>query len=511
LPPSPVCHRGIIDPQRGIVTSWPAKHGAETWHATSHFAVSTGCKKFDNVRKQRMKRRTLLAGSVALAASPLAPLRAQAAKTPIVWWHAMTGVNGEEINRIAAGFNASQSEYEVQPIFKGGYADVLTAAIAAWRANQAPHLVQIFEVGTGSMLAAGPATKQVWQLAQETGVALDPALYIPGVRGYYSLSDGRQASMPFNSSTAMMWYNKDAFAAAGLDPEKPPATWADTVAAARAIKAKLDAEQGKPVAEKAMGPVTMPVTSSWLIWVQLEQYGAIHDLPFASKANGFDGLDAELKFNGPAQVKQWQRLLDMSKEGTFKYTGCDTAPDAVFYAGQAAIGFGSSAGRGDIVRNAKFKWGEAMLPIDTEVNPNPINSIIGGASLWTMTARERTPAEYKGVAEFLKYCGQPDVDAHWHQTTGYVPVTFSGYEKSKADGYYQKAVGADLPIQQLARGKVTENSRGLRLGRLAEIRNILYEETEKMLQGQQTAQQTLDAGVQRGNRVLREFQKSVGG
>jgi sn-glycerol 3-phosphate transport system substrate-binding protein len=451
-----------------------------------------------------MKRRTLLTGSVALAATPFASPRAQAAKTPIVWWHAMTGVNGDAINHIAAGFNASQPDYEVQPVYKGGYADVLTAAIAAWRANQAPHIAQIFEVGTGSMLAAGPATKQVWQLAKETGVALDPSLYIPGVRAYYSLSDGRQASMPFNSSTAMMWYNKDAFAAAGLDPEQPPATWDDTVAAAGKIKAAI-------AAGKAGGSVTIPATSSWLIWIQLEQYSAIHNLPYATKANGFDGLGTELKFNAPAQVKQWQRLLDMSQAGTFKYTGRDTTPDAVFFAGQAAIGFGSSAGRGDIVRNAKFRWGEAMLPIDPAVNPNPINSIIGGASLWTMTTRERTPAEYKGVALFLQYLGKPDVDATWHQTTGYVPVTFGGYERAKAEGYYQSNVGADLPIQQLSRGKVTENSRGLRLGRLAEIRNILYEETEKMLQGQQTAQQTLDNGVERGNRVLREFQKSVGG
>jgi sn-glycerol 3-phosphate transport system substrate-binding protein len=449
-----------------------------------------------------MKRRTLLAGSVALAA-PFAAPRAQGAKIPLTWWHAMTGANADEINRIVSGFNASQSAYEVQAIYKGGYADVLTASIAAWRANQAPHLTQIFEVGTGSMMAAGPATKQVWQLAKETGVALDPSKYIPGVRGYYALSDGRQASMPFNASTAVMWYNKDAFAAAGLDPDKAPATWEETMAAARKVKAAIDA--GKT------GSVTIPVTSSWFVWIQLEQYGAIHDLPFASKGNGFDGLDAVLQFNGAPQVKHWARLADMAKEGTFKYTGRDNTPDAVFYSGQAAIGFNSSAGRGDIVRNAKFAWGEALLPTDPAVNPHPINSIIGGASLWTMTAKGRTAAEYKGVAEFLKYCGQPDVDAHWHQTTGYVPVTFGGYEKSKADGYYQKAVGADLPIQQLARGKVTPNSRGLRLGRLAEIRNILYEEAEKMFQGQQTAKQALDSGAQRGNKVLREFQKSVGG
>jgi len=302
-----------------------------------------------------------------------------------------------------------------------------------------------------------------------------------------------------------MWYNKDAFAAAGLDPEKPPATWDDTVKAARAIKAKIDSDPA------AMGSVTIPMSSSWLIWIQLEQFSAIHDLPFATKANGFEGLDAELKFNGPAQVKHWQRLLDLAREGAFKYTGRDNTPDAIFYAGQGAIGFGSSAGRGDIARNAKFRWGAGLLPIDTSVTTTPVNSIIGGASLWTMTARDRTPAEYKAVAQFLKFLAKPETDAAWHQNTGYVPVTFGGYELSKQQGYYQKAVGADLPIQQLSRGTVTPNSRGLRLGRLAEIRNILYEEMEKALQGQQDAQQALDNGVQRGNRVLRDFQRAVGG
>jgi sn-glycerol 3-phosphate transport system substrate-binding protein len=311
------------------------------------------------------------------------------------------------------------------------------------------------------------------------------------------------ASMPFNSSTAVMWYNKDAFAVAGLDPEKAPSTWPDVVAAAHAIKAKIGTQ--------AMGPVKFPVTSSWMIWVQLEQYGAIHDLPFATKANGFDGLDAELKFNGASQVRHWDRLLSMAKEGLYEYGGRDTVPDALFYSGQAAIGFGSSAGRGQIVANAKFKWAAALLPIDSDVNASPINSIIGGASLWTMTTKQRTPAEYKAVARFFKFLAVPDEDAHFHQATGYVPVTFGGYERSKADGYYEKQPGADIAIQQLARGKVTESSRGLRLGRLAEIRNILYEETEKALQGQQSGKEALDNGARRGDRVLREFQKSVGG
>jgi sn-glycerol 3-phosphate transport system substrate-binding protein len=260
-----------------------------------------------------MKRRTLLAAPVGFAAAAKAATKARASeKTRIVWWHAMTAALGDEVARIANGFNASQDQVEIQAVYKGGYADTLTATIAASRAGQAPHLVQVFEVGTGTMLAAGKAVKPVWELARETGLAIDPKAYIPAVRGYYSLADGRMASMPFNSSTAVMWYNKDAFRKAGLDPEKAPATWQEVRKAAETIRAK----EAAPVA----------MTTSWPTWIQLEQYSALHDLAFATKSDGFDGLDAELVFNSKAHVKHIERLLEMSKDGSFKYAGRDAAP-----------------------------------------------------------------------------------------------------------------------------------------------------------------------------------------
>ena len=428
-----------------------------------------------------------------------------AGRTKIVFWHAMTGANNDEIERIARDFNASQSEAELQAIYKGTYPETLNAAIAAWRAGQAPNIVQVFEVGTGTMLAAGPAVKQVWQLAQETGVALDPAKYVAAVRGYYSLPDGRMASMPLNSSTGVMWYNKDAFEMAGLDPEKPPATWPDFAAASVALRDKW----AKPTQAKSGGPDLYASTTSWATWIQFEEYAAIHNLPYASKADGFDGLDTQLQMNHPSIVRHLARLMDLSKEGAFRYAGRDNAPDPIFYSGQAAIGFGSSAGRGDIVRNAKFKWAPALLPYDPDVIAAPNNTIIGGASLWTMTTPTRTPADYKAVANFLQFIGQPAQDAMYHEHTGYVPVTLAGAATAKEQGYYEKNPGADVAGRSLTRGTVTENSRGLRLGRLPEIRNIMYEEMEKAFQGQQTAQQALDSSVARGNRVLREFEKSA--
>ena len=438
-----------------------------------------------------MFRRTLLTGAAALAVTPAL---AQTGRTRVVFWHAMNAPLGDEVNRLAAAFNASQSETEVVPVFKGTYPETLTAAIAAWRAGQAQNLVQMFEVGTGSMLAAGPAVKQVWELAKDTGVALDPEQYIPAVRGYYSLPDGRLASAPFTSSTAVMWINTDAFEKAGLDPAKPPVTWDDLGKAVQALKSK--------------GGEMMPSTTAWFSWIQFEQFAAMHNIPFATEENGFKGLGAELLINKPPFVHQLTRLLDMSKEGLFKYTGRDNAPDPVFSSGQAAITFNSSGSRAEIAKNAKFKWGEALLPYDPSLIGQPLNSVIGGASLWAMTAPNRTAGEYKGAAQFLKFLSEPKQAAQWSQATGYVPVTGSGYDLLKQESFYANNAGADLPVEQLRRGTMTPNSKGFRLGRMAELRNIQYEEVERAFQGQQNAQQALDNAVTRGNKVLREFEKA---
>ncbi len=444
-----------------------------------------------------MNRRHLLAGAAAmgaLSAFGVSPVPAQA-RTNFTFWHAMAGPLGDEVKKVCDAFSASQGEFSVEPVFKGSYSETMTAAVAAFRAGKAPNLVQVFEVGTGSMLGAGAAVKQTWQLSQDTGLSIDPNSYMAAVRGYYSLPDGRMASMPFNSSTPVLWINKDIFEKAGLDPERAPATWQEVVSAAKTIKAK--------------GAAKVPMTTAWPTWVMMECYGAIHNLPYATKANGFEGLDADLVFNTAPYVKQMQRLLDMAKDGTFTYGGRGASGDQIFPAGETAMSFNSSGSRSAFVRDARFRFSAALLPFDPEVKTTPNNSIIGGASLWAMTAPSRPVAEYKAVAAFLKFIAQPENDAKWSQATGYVPVTLAGAGVSLAQGYYSRNPGADIAIQQLNRGTVTENSKGLRLGRLPEIRNIIEEEFEAALQGRQNAQAALDSAVARGNKVLREFERSM--
>lgn len=439
-----------------------------------------------------MLRRTLLTGACLIAASlSAAPASAQQ-RTEIQFWYGLGGQLGERVQEQVRRFNESQDRFTVVATFKGSYVETMTGAIAGWRAGNPPHIAQVFEVGTATMMAAGPAIKPVHQLSSETGVAIDPAQYLAGVRGYYSDTQGRLVAMPHNSSSAVMWLNLDMLEKAGVS--EPPKTWAEVREAARKIKA----QNGQACA----------VTTAWPTWVMFEQMSSIHNVAFATKANGFEGMDATLNLTDPFFVKHVNFLLEMQKEGLFRYAGRDNAAEPLFPNGECAISFNSSAGRARIVAEAKFKWASVPLPYHADVTDSPRNGVIGGASLWTLTARNRTPAEYQGVAEFFRFISRPEQDQWWHQVTGYVPITVAAYEKSKAEGFYTQNPGADAAIIQLNRASPTPASQGFRLGGFVEIRNIIQEELEKAFQGQQNAQQALENANRRGNAVLRNFERA---
>lgn len=440
----------------------------------------------------------LLVTAMVSAGPPAGSVRAAPpGRIPIEFWHGLARPLGDILEGVAADFNASQTTYQVNPVFKGSYPETMVAAIAAFRAGSAPHIVQMFEVGTATMMAAGAAIKPVYQLMKDAGVPFDARAYVAAVRGYYSTADGRLMSMPFNSSTPVMWYNRDAFRKAGLDPQKPPRTWAELRADAQRIRAANAAPCG--------------FTTAWPTWAQLETFGALHDVPFATKSNGFDGTDTRLLINSPLFVRHLGLFLDMQKEGTFKYGGRDSAAEALYVSGECAIIHSSSALRARIVREAKFDWGEAFLPYYDDVKGAPRNSIIGGASFWAMTAPRRTAEEYRGVAEFFRYLSRPQVDARWAMATGYVPVTYIGFQVVQSSGYYAKNPGTDIPSQQLARTLPDANGRGLRLGNMPEIRVVIQEEMERAFQGRETAQQALDAAVRRGNEILVRFARTTAG
>ena len=429
----------------------------------------------------------MLAGFTALSTAPAF------AVTEVQWWHAMGGELGAKLEEIANKFNEAQADYKIVPVYKGSYAETLTAAIAAFRANQQPAIVQVFEVGTGTMMAAEGAVYPVYKLMADQGEAFEPSSFLAPVVGYYSDTNGNILSMPFNSSTPIMYYNKDVFAKAGLDAETAPKTWAEMEEAARKITTSGAAKCG--------------ITTEWMSWVQTENLSALHDQPFGTLENGFGGLGTEFTFNGDVQVRHWDNLKKWSDEGLFQYAGPAGGADAKpkFYAQECAIFMGSSASRASVVANAKdFQVGFAPLPYYDDVIAEPKNSIIGGATLWTLNGR--SDEEYKGVAKFFTYLSQPEVQADWHQFTGYLPITNAAYDLGKEQGYYEKNPGSDISILQITRGTPSANSKGVRFGNLTQVRDVIDNEFEALLAGSKTAKEALDAAVERGNKILREFE-----
>jgi sn-glycerol 3-phosphate transport system substrate-binding protein len=427
----------------------------------------------------------------ALAAALLGMATQASAVTEIQWWHSMTGALTDRVNDIAAKFNASQSEYKVTAVFKGQYDESMAAAIAAYRAGNPPQIVQVFEVGTATMMAAKGAIKPVYQIMAESGEKFDPKAFLPAVSGYYSDTQGHLLSMPFNSSTQVMYINKDAFKKAGLDPNNPPKTWPEVGVAAEKLKASGSA---------------CGFTTGWQSWVQLESFSAWHNVPFGTKENGFGGLDTRLTFNGPVQVRHIQNLGDWQKKGAFTYAGRKDEPLAKFTSGECGIITTSSGSYANIKANAKFDWGVATLPYYADVKGAPQNTIIGGATLWVLTQKD--PAVYKGIAKFFTFLSSPEVQAEWHQKTGYVPITLAAYELTKSQGFYEKNPGTDIAIKELTNKPTTPNSKGVRFGNFVQIRNIIDEELETVWSGQKTAKQALDEAVKRSNEQVEKFEKA---
>ncbi|QDW36288.1 sn-glycerol-3-phosphate ABC transporter substrate-binding protein UgpB [Bradyrhizobium sp. KBS0727] len=415
---------------------------------------------------------------------------AQAA-TEIMWWHAMSGELGKQVEKLAADFNASQSDYRIVPAYKGNYTETVTASIFAFRSRSQPAIVQVNEIATATMMAAKGAIYPVFELMRDQSEPFSPGAYLPAVTSYYSDVAGNMLSFPFNVSTPILYYNKDLFRAAGLDPEVAPKTWPEVGAAAKRLR--------------AAGAVC-GLTTSWPSWINVENFSAFHNLPLATRANGFGGLDAELTFNNPLVVRHIAQLAEWQATKVFDYGGRGQSAEPRFQKGECGIFIGSSATRADIKANSKFEVGYGMMPYWPDVQGAPQNTIIGGATLWVL--RDRPRAEYAGVAKFFVYLSKPEIQAAWHQNTGYLPITRAAFDLTRAQGFYDRNPGAAISIEQMTLKAPTDNSKGIRLGSFVLIRDVIDEELEQAFSGKRSAQAALDFAVERGNRMLRQFERA---
>ncbi len=407
------------------------------------------------------------------------------ARTEISFWHAMDGQLGEAVNELVKRFNDGQPDFEVKARYKGTYPEVQAAAMSAYRQKSSPHIVQVYEVGTLSMMLSD-AIVPVHRLMHQHKIEPNWADFIEAVTGYYA-KDGTLSSMPFNVSTPILYYNKDIFKNAGLG-DTPPATWQEVETTSRKIL--------------AAGAARCGFTTSWPSWTMLENTFAWHDQPFATNQNGYAALDTKLLINSDFGLMQVGALARWQKENIFSYGGRIDEPDLKFINGDCAMLVQSSGSIGGFKKSLRFDWTTSQLPHWGAPYPKA-NTALGGATLWVLRGRET--ADYKGVAQFLKFVAEPPQQAWWAATTGYLPITQAAVTGLENGAFYRNNPEQWTGVSQLLNAKPTLASRGLRLGNYTQIREAIEMELENIFTGKKTVKEGLDAAVLRGNAILRQF------
>jgi sn-glycerol 3-phosphate transport system substrate-binding protein len=425
--------------------------------------------------------------TIALVIAVLAWAGVAAAQVKIKLWHAMGGARYEAITKdIAAGFNKLYPDYVIEPLFTGSYAETVTKGIAAIRAGDPPHILQVYEVGTQTMIDSG-AIIPVTEVVKPGEIKWED--YFQPIMNYYTVG-GKLNSMPFNSSTAILYYNKEAFKKAGLDPEKPPVTYKDVE------------DMGKKII--ASGAARGAITFGWPAWM-LEQAFAYHNQLYANNENGRKGRATQVLFNSPFGLEVVSRWKHWADEKLLMYGGREYAPNKAFLSGEVAMLLQSTSQVSTIEKAAKFAVGTTFLP-RLEGKPQG-KSVIGGASLWVLKGKGRSPQELDAIAKFFKYIGQPEQSAKWHEDTGYFPATHAAEKLLREQGWFKKHPNFETAFKQIQMGPDTPATRGVLLGNFVQIRDITDTMLEKAFSGKLSPQAALDEGAREANKVLDEYNR----
>lgn len=411
----------------------------------------------------------------------------------IVLWHAFDGFLEEKFCEIIEEFNHQSDKYHIVPVQKKNYKVAYEEGLEAYKEGKHPHILQVYEVATLSMMLQDEIYIPVGDLMHRYGHRFDPDIYIDVVRKFYSAPNGKMLSLPWNASTGILFYNKDAFREAGLDPESPPKTWPEV----------------ETMSKKLHDKGYIGFTTAWPSAYHLEHVSCWHDLPIGTLANGFEGLSTELIFNHGPQVFHIAKLVEWVQSGIFSYSGRYTEePESRFAEGECAMLLQGGNRLPLIARKSNFEIGVGFMPYWPHLTEKPHTLNIGGASFWVMEGFSEE--EYKGIVQFFEYLSKVEVQAHWHQTTGYLPITDAAYYLTKKKGYYETHPAAEIVVLEVMQGHPTKHSYGLRFGNYVEIREAIMDNLEKAFKGEMTAQEALDQAAKEGNELLREFEKVHG-
>lgn len=412
-----------------------------------------------------------------------------ATQKDIFVWHTHDGFIENKLHEIAKHFNSRSKDFRVVVERKGNFSESFEKAMKAHKEGTGPHLLQVMDIATQTMILQPKSFVPVHDLFEKYAPEIKEDNYIDVIRNFYSSSDGKMLSFPWNTSTAALYYNKNAFREVGLDPEKPPQTW----------------EELEKACEKLVGSSYKGFTTAWPSAYHLEHFCAIHNIPFASHSNGFNGLGARLLFQESKHVVDHvEKLCKWQKNGIFAYGGRDNIAEELFTSGRVGIFLQRASRVENLRRRADFEMGVGYYPYSDKLVDAPYNLDIEGSSFWALSGF--TDNEYKGMTEFLSFIASPEIQANWHMTTTFLPVTKKGSEIAAASGYYQKNPIADIAITEVLKRPKAEFTKGLRLGNYLTIRNEIVDSLEQAFSSVITPKEALDTAALQGNELLAQFE-----
>lgn len=399
-------------------------------------------------------------------------------KTEITFWHAMSGANGDALQDVVDKFNDQSDSTSVEAIYQGSYDDSLTKLRAIGGSDQAPALVQVFEIGTKYMSESGFITPMQEFVDED---AFDMSALEENILNYYTIDD-QLYSMPFNTSNAVMFYNKDMFEEAGLDPDDPPNSYSEIIEAAE---------------ELSDGDRTYGFTMATIGWF-FEQLMANQGALYLDNENGRDGDAAEALVNSEEGLKVFEWLKEMNDAGTFINYGSDwDDPRGPFFAGQVAMYLDSTANTSRVIEDSDFEVGTAFLPTADGVDPQGV--VVGGASLWITNKVEDD--EQDAAWEFVKFVTEPDVQAEWAASTGYFPITPAAYEEDSLKEVYDEFPQFTTAVDQLEETAPSPATNGALTEVLPQARKIIETALGEMYEGKDP-QEALDEAAQKINDEL---------
>ncbi|MCF8998440.1 ABC transporter substrate-binding protein [Acinetobacter nectaris] len=383
------------------------------------------------------------------------------------------------IEGLVNDFMKQNPDIKINPIYTGDYVTTVTKALTAYRGHNAPQVAVMGDIEVYSLKDAG-AIIPVSDLVKNDpeGQKWLSHFYPAFIRHI----DGKVWSVPFQRSTNVMYWNKEAFKKAGLNPEHPPQTWQELTEYGK----KLTIRQGNTVTQWGVEVPSNTPNGYWPYQAFVASNGGHLD----------NGKGTAVTYYTPKTVEALSFLHDLSVKYNISPKGviADTTTPQDFIDGKSAMVFLSTGNLGEIRQKAKFPFGVSMIPEKTQRG-----SPTGGGSLYMFSGM--TPDQQKAALKLVRWLSEPEQAARWSIATGYIATSPAAWETKSMQAYAKQ-----YPQALVAREQLKYSQPELSTYRSLQVKELLNRAIEATVTGRDSADNALKSAQSQADRLLKPYQ-----